>query len=163
MEGLSIKTQESIYLNVIPNDQEALLIDSIDSTNQLRIVEPVGLLLPLHIGATRRVILANMELEQQERYIKETNLELRTPKTIVKESDLRAELIKIKEQGYAISFEETTLGTAGIAVALFGIDGVEGSLGIATPHIRLTEDVIPIYAKLLTEAADKISNALCGR
>lgn len=162
MEELANISGESVYLNILIDDKEALLIDSIDSNHHLRIVEPLGLRLPLHVGATRRIILAHMNKEKQEEYIKNCEWESRTKETITNENDLRNDLTKITKQGFAVSYGETTLGTAGVAVPIFGINQVEGSLGIATPDIRLNEDKVDEYVKLLLEKSKRISEALGG-
>lgn len=162
MEELANITGESIYLNILIDDNEALLIDSIDSSHHLRIVEPLGLRLPLHIGATRKIILAYLNKEKQDEYIKNCVLKSRTEKTIINETDLKEELIKIKKKGFAVSYGETTKGTAGVAVPIFGINKVEGSLGIATPDIRLNEENIAEYVELLLAKSKRISETLGG-
>lgn len=160
MERLSQVTQESIYLNVPIEGKYALLIDTIDSRFQLRIVEPLGLQLPLHIGATRKVILAYMSPEEQDHYFQSMKLELRTSNEVITEDEMRAELAMIRSQGYAVSYGETTPGTAGVAVPIIGVESVKGSLGIATPDIRLRSDTIPQFVKLLTEGAVGIQQSL---
>ncbi|WP_042353950.1 IclR family transcriptional regulator [Bacillus rubiinfantis] len=162
MEEVQHKTGESVYLNILVNSTEALLIDSVDSDHQLRVYEPIGLRLPLHIAATRRAILAFMEPSVQKEYLDNCKIESRTSKTINSKEALVAELNLIQERGYAVSFGETTLGTAGVAVPIFGPRGVEGSLGIATPEVRLNDERITEYAKMLKLQAEKIKASIGG-
>ncbi|WP_318508718.1 IclR family transcriptional regulator [Bacillus sp. T3] len=160
MEKILKETGESVYLNILVNSNEALLVDSVDSDQQLRVFEPIGIRLPLHIAATRRVILAFMNLDEQENYIKHCKFEIRTSRTINNEDALLNDLKLIRMRGYAVSYGETTLGTAGIAVPIFGPKGIEGSLGIATPEIRLNEQRIVQFSELLKLYSKEISSLL---
>lgn len=162
MEEIAQITKETVYLNVIISEKESLLIDSIDSDHQLRIVEPLGLRLPLHIGATRRVILAYMSQESQARYLSECDWTPRTDQGIMNEQDFKEDLEKIREKGYAISSGETTIGTWGISVPLFGPEGVEGSLCIASPQLRVDEERVRQFADILLQKSQLISHALGG-
>jgi DNA-binding IclR family transcriptional regulator len=55
MEELSRQTKETVYLATRENT-EGVYIDNIDSPQLLKISEPIGLRLPLVIGASNRVI-----------------------------------------------------------------------------------------------------------
>src|SRR5699024_3884919 len=114
----------------------------------------------LHIGGTRRVILAHMDRALKENYIKNVKLEKRTKYTFTNKNKLREEPDLIQDRGYALSYGETTEGTAGISVPLFGMDGVEASLSIATPDVRLSSERIPKLALLLKKHAKEISKKL---
>jgi DNA-binding IclR family transcriptional regulator len=162
MEKIAAETNESVYLNVLTGNNTALLLDSIDSAHNLRVVEPLGLRLPLHIGATRRVILAFMDPVYQQKYMEECDWGKRTENTITNRSDLEADIKLIQDRGYAISYGETSLGTAGIATPIFGRDGVEASLGIATPKVRLDPKKIPEWINLLQVNAKTISEQMRG-
>jgi IclR family KDG regulon transcriptional repressor len=161
MEEIEKITNESVYLTIPVDDKEGLLLDSIDSTHQLRIVEPLGERLPLHKGAARKVLLAYMSKEKQEEYINNYSLLLGKEKEIYKtEEELREEIKKIRDRGYSLSIGETVPGTAGVGVPIFGINGVEGSLCIGTPESRLDKDRITEYVELLLGYSRKISSAL---
>lgn len=162
MEELADSTNETIYLNVLLEDQ-AVLIDSVDSNHYLRISEPIGLRLPLHVGASRRVILAYMDTKKQEELIRQLTWKPRTEKTITQENQLRREMGKMKELGYAISFGETTIGTAGVASPVFGTNGVEASLSIAGPEVRFDNSRIPFFVEQITEKANRLSQILGGQ
>jgi IclR family KDG regulon transcriptional repressor len=162
MEELANATRETVYLTILMENRDAVLIDSIDSSHYLRLVEPIGLRLPLYVGAARKVILANMNTERQEELIRQFTWETRTEKTITSEEELRKEIQQIKKQGYAVSFGETTIGTAGVGAPVFGNSGVEASLSVAGPEIRFDNETIPILVEQVTEKAKKLSRILGG-
>ncbi|MEK3937457.1 IclR family transcriptional regulator [Sporosarcina sp. FSL W7-1349] len=162
MDILFEKTNEGIHLNILHGQNEAILIDFIESSFRLRVTEQLGLRLPLHVGAVRKVILAYMKPEEQEKYIANCNWEARTPNTDTNEKKLRENIADIKAQGFAVSHGETTLGTVGIAVPIFETDGVVGSLSIVVPDVRANEEIIPEYAALLLQSAYNISKKMNG-
>jgi IclR family KDG regulon transcriptional repressor len=162
MEELANETNETIVLNILISSTEALLIDSIDSTHKLRIVEPIGLRLPLYIGASRKVMLANMRPDKQAESIRKFSWKARTQNTVIDENMLSQEINQIKQQGYAISRGETTVGTFGIAVPIFGGNGVEASLMIAGPDIRISEQRLIELVDKLKEKARRVSMLLGG-
>lgn len=161
MEEIEKITNESVYLTIPVDDKEGLLLDTIDSSHQLRIVELIGERLPLHMGAARKAILAFMSEEKQEAYIKNYNLSFgKENKIHIKEEELREEIKNIRDRGYSLSIGETVPGTAGVGVPIFGINGVEGSLCIGTPEARLHKDTITKFVKLLLDFSKRISSAL---
>ncbi len=64
MLELSRKTKETVYLAMREN-KEGVYVDCIDSPQILRISEPVGLRLPLYVGASNRVILAYLSSKEK--------------------------------------------------------------------------------------------------
>lgn len=162
MEELAQETEETVYLTILSPEQQAVLIDSIDSTHFLRLVEPIGLTLPLYIGAARKVLLAFMEPDKQAELISQFTWEARTQNTIVSESELRNEIKHIREIGYAVSFGETTEGTAGVAAPIFGRSGVEASLTVAGPDVRFSEQTILEIAEQLIEKTKRLSQLMGG-
>lgn len=162
MESLAKETKEGIHFHILKDKKEAILVERIESIHQLRVTEKLGLRLPLHVGAVRKVILAHLKQKEQEEYILNCNWESRTPNTTSRENELRANLKTIREQGYAISFGETTLGTVGIAVPIFDVNGVIGSLAIVLPDVRVDEKVIPKYIEALFYRSQRINMKLKG-
>jgi IclR family transcriptional regulator, KDG regulon repressor len=125
-------------------------------------VEPLGLRLPLYIGASRKVMLANMRPDKQAESIRKFSWKARTQNTVIDENMLSQEINQIKQQGYAISRGETTVGTFGIAVPIFGGNGVEASLMIAGPDIRISEQRLIELVDKLKEKARRVSMLLGG-
>jgi IclR family transcriptional regulator, KDG regulon repressor len=161
MEEIERITNESVYLTIPVDDKEGMLLDTIDSSHQLRIVEPIGERLPLHMGAARKALLAYMSKEKQEEYINNYSLSLgKDNKTVKTEEELREEIKNIRDRGYSLSIGETVPGTAGVGVPIFGINGVEGSLCIGTPESRFHKDKITEFVELLLGYSRKISSAL---
>jgi len=160
MEELSRHTKETIYLASRENT-EGVYIDCIDSPQILKISEPIGLKLPLFIGASNRVILAYMPQPLRDAILSETDwidhpaLKPLTREYVEKDMEL------IRNRGYAITDGEMTEGTTGIAAPIFSYENtVIGSLNIAGPSIRFTPDNIEKYSYFVKKYADQISKEL---
>ncbi|WP_341180717.1 IclR family transcriptional regulator [Paenibacillus sp. FSL H7-0326] len=160
MEELSKRTKETVYLSVREN-AEGIYIDSVDSPQVLKISEPIGLRLPLFIGASNRVILAFLKPELQKSLLESFDWDDVPSLKPLSRSYIEQELIAIKQQGYAMTTNEATEGTTGIGVPIFSYENtVIGSLNVAGPSIRFSEESIGKYSSMARKYAALISNEL---
>jgi len=160
MEELSKATSETVYLSVREN-AEGIYVDSIDSPQILKISEPIGLRLPLIVGASNRVILAFLEPELRRTLMDAFDWEnVPSLKPLTREF-VEEDIERIRQQGYAISTGEATEGTTGIGAPIFSYDNtVIGSLNVAGPTIRFGPQNIERFARLVIKYAGLISNEL---
>ncbi|MDR3437802.1 IclR family transcriptional regulator [Telmatospirillum sp.] len=76
------------------------------------------------------------------------------PRTVASEDELRRDLALIRQQGYAVIDEEAEPEIKAVAVAIRQKDGPPlGTLSVAGPRSRLSDERIPGHVKLLTETA----------
>ncbi|MDT8861354.1 IclR family transcriptional regulator [Alkalihalobacillus sp. MEB130] len=156
MEQLSSDTKESVYLTV-QEGSDGIFIDCIDSPHLLKIVEPIGMRRPLCVAASKKVILAFLKPVSRSLIIDE----LITKGYVTNEQELREQIRIIKEQGFAISYGETTEGTVSIAAPIFSWeDDVIGSISVAGPEGRFVGTRLNEIIKLTTKSACEISEEL---
>ncbi|WP_127573186.1 IclR family transcriptional regulator [Paenibacillus xylaniclasticus] len=160
MEQLSRQTKETVYLAARENT-EGVYIDSIDSPQVLKISEPIGLRLPLFIGASNRVILAFMPQNARDRLLQDVDWSsIPSLKPLTREG-IEQELEIIRNRGYAVTSGEATEGTTGIAAPIFSYENtVIGSLNCAGPSIRFTPEKIEQYSCLVKKNAELVSKEL---
>jgi IclR family pca regulon transcriptional regulator len=84
----------------------------------------VGSRLPAGSTSMGRAILAFSPDAHRARFLSRVKLKRYTSHTIVERSELRAELDRIREQGYALVDEELELGLRSLAVPVVRADGV---------------------------------------
>ncbi|NIK25529.1 IclR family transcriptional regulator [Paenibacillus lupini] len=118
MEELSRQTKETVYLASRENT-EGVYIDNIDSPQLLKISEPIGLRLPLVIGASNRVILAYMAPSARESILNQIEWEVLPSLRPLTREYIGNDLEQIRKRGYAITSGEATEGTTGIAAPIF--------------------------------------------
>jgi IclR family pca regulon transcriptional regulator len=97
----------------------------------------VGSTLPSHCTSMGRVLLAALPADLLERFLATASLAQRTPKTITQPEQLRAELRKIREAGWAVTDGELEPGLRSIAVPVRnGAGNVVAALNLGTQVAR---------------------------
>ncbi|HTT54888.1 MAG TPA: IclR family transcriptional regulator C-terminal domain-containing protein, partial [Streptosporangiaceae bacterium] len=90
-------------------------------------------------------------------------LEARTPRTITTREALAAELVVVRERGYAVTDEELEPGLVAVAAPVFagGVAAI-AAISVSAPAVRLTADRIPATAAACAGAAEALSAMLGG-
>ncbi|MFF3100012.1 IclR family transcriptional regulator [Viridibacillus arvi] len=154
LDRLANIVNESVYLSK-PIGTEAMVIERIDApNNRIRIVDQLGMRIPMHIGAANKSMLACMSKSQIHDCVKKTL----TPKEM---EGLFEKLLVIQANGYAISYEEKTEGTASIAAPILQRNGeVLGAVSIGVLQFTLTEERIEFLKQELLQTTTRISQQL---
>ena len=94
---------------------------------------------PLYCSATGKRLLAEMQPEEFEAWLKSTPRQPLTRRTLVSERALRAAVKTAREQGWAASNEEMAAGVVGCAVPVRLSDGhLVAGLGVSVPSARIS-------------------------
>ena len=130
---------------------KGLVIEKVDGPSHLKVVEEFGYEMHLHCGAIRKVLLAYQSPNFIDEYMDNIVMQDRAF-PYVRPADLRAELEKIRTDGYAISRGDYVTDAIGIGAPVFNAEGeLACSIGIITPEIRLTDenslDILSTYVK----------------
>lgn len=162
MTGLRNATRETSGLHMLEG-RYRIVVAQVESQEPLRLTYPkLGEAIPLHIGAPGKVMLAFQSPGDIESYLSQQRLESATTHSIADRTKLRAELEKIRAQGYAISQNERRLGTIAIAAPLFDRRATAfGAINISGPEQRLSDKKLQArIAEEVKKAAQQISAAL---
>ena len=157
LESLSRESKEDSYL-VIPVGNKGLVIEKVDGPSHLKVVEEFGYEMYLHCGAIRKVLLAYQTPAFIDQYFK-TIIVNDQAFPHVRPEDLKAELKKIRRDGYAITHGEYDNDAIGIGAPIFNSDGeLAGSIGIIAPEIRIeTDDYLITLRELVRRHAAGLS------
>lgn len=160
LEALSKATSEDSYL-VIPVGNKGLVIEKVDGPNHLRVVEEFGYEMYLHCGAIRKVLLANQTPEFIDGYFKNV-IDQGHGFPYVKPEDLREELTRIRQNGFATTHGEYVNDAVGIGAPVFNSEGALAcSIGIIAPQIRIDgEEQLNEQLKLVKHYAAELSSDL---
>src|SRR5215203_2719820 len=161
MEQIAALSGETVLLQVLDSDrQRVACIERVQQGAGLRLILEVGAMAPLHAGCSAKALLAFMPEEEIEAVIAR-GLPAITSQTITDPDHLRRELAQIRHEDYAISFEETDLGVAGISVPVRDhLDRVIASLSISGPLTRMNRANIRKYIELGRQGAHRIAAEL---
>lgn len=164
MRRLFDATGETVILTVLSEDRtQSVCVERIDSRHQLRLILEIGRRVPLHAGASSKILLAYLPAEQRARAIALRGLPAVNKNTITDRDLLEAHLREISNRGYAVSFEETNEGAAGIAAPIFDRRGeISGGLGIAGPLSRFSHETLPQLISIVLAHAAEITHLWGG-
>ncbi|GFG55353.1 IclR family transcriptional regulator [Mycolicibacterium agri] len=112
-------------------------VQEFPSTQPLRLVLGLGEAGPLHAGASGLLLLAHMPAEQRARILAK-NLDALTDRTITSPEALELECERIREQGWATTHSQRTVGAAAMAVPIQDAAAEWGvsALGVYGPETR---------------------------
>ena len=118
----------------------------------------VGLSVPLHCSALGKVLLAfGAAAMPSEPY------EARTARTITTGPALDADLVAVRDRGYAVTDEELEPGLVAVAAPVFAGGRVAiAAISVSAPASRLTADLVPGTAARCVAAAGALSATLGG-
>jgi DNA-binding IclR family transcriptional regulator len=122
----------------------------------------VGKILPLHAGSSGKVLMAwNDTLTAR---ALEQPLDRLTDATITDVAALRAELARVREQGFSITRDEQETGAIGISAPIFDATrSVIGAIGLSGPTSRISDEQCAAWADEVVAVADQATRLLGGR
>ncbi len=157
MVRLQEQTRETISLYVMEGN-DRVCIERLESPETVRIVARVGRRIPLYAGSAGKVFLAYLPEARRNEILACIQLIPMTRYTITDLDELRANLGKIKRQGFAVSKGEWVEEASGVAAPIFDQFGrITAALTISGPSQRFTDDKIHEIAALVKPAAEGIS------
>lgn len=163
MQELVADTGETALLTVYAS-QEVLCLDKIESRHPVRLALDPGSARPTHAGASSKALMAYLQPSEIDAIVREKGLPRLCENTITNPEELKSELSRIREQGYATSYHETDPGAWGVATPIRDWSGkVVAAIGVAGPDSRFSEELAQRYASLCKAAAARISSALSAQ
>lgn len=145
----------------IRDGNTGMWIEQIECEKAVRWMRRVGQRLMLHAGASSKVLLAFLDPIEFERILTSINLVPITPTTITNRDVLRRDMEKIRQRGYAVSYEETDEGAMGIAAPVYDHNrSPVAGLGVIAPLHRIPPDKVEETADYLIEASRSLSEDL---
>ena len=160
LRELNQQTRETIHLTV-RHGLAAVYVEKLDSPEPLRIHSRIGAAVPLHCTAVGKVMLANMPEEEQDRVLPQLDLKRLTPNSVGNLQELKAELYRVRKNGYACDLEEHELHIRCVAAPIWDHTGtVQSSLSLTAPTLRMPVARLRGLAPLIQTAGLKISAEL---
>jgi DNA-binding IclR family transcriptional regulator len=156
-------TGETVGLSILAGN-ESMFIEEMQSTRDLRYITPMGKRIPLWYGSIGKALLASMKDDKVAVLIDELMQSGAPHFPSGKALDidkLRAELVTIRKQGYAVSIEEREPGASAVAAAIFNHHNeVVGAINIVGPSERFDKDTLKKYGALVKEAAENVTRQM---
>jgi DNA-binding IclR family transcriptional regulator len=151
MIHMSDVTEETVNLSIMVKLHYTLLHE-IPSNHGLRITTESKRLGPFYIGATAKVLLAQLDDEELKTTLKHLVFTYTTEKTVTDKQLLKEQVMEIRRQGYCVTFGERVPGAVCISAPI-GHYLCPVSLSIVGPEDRLGPRVNEVVEELKASAA----------
>lgn len=144
MERLRAEFKETVHLAVLDDRLRVVYLEKLDGAHAVGIMmSRVGSTAPSHCTGLGKALLSGRSDDPVALLQKWGELRRYTPTTISAPGKLRAELERIRANGYAIDHEEHEPGVRCTAALIPGLPGgVLAALSIAGPALRMSDELL---------------------
>ena len=148
---------ESIMLSAVV-DRRITRVANLTSVKALSVQEPEDLSAVAYCTASGKVLLASMAIHEMEEFLKDVSLLKYTPNTIHSLGKIRAEIEKVRHQGYATTSDELSEGVSAVAVPVPDPWGhMAAAIGMSAPTLRFNSMLCTEALNVLRVVAAEIS------
>lgn len=142
----------------IEEDGEWVLLHNDGDTSTVDMGTYPGLRFPIHTQAAGKAMLAYLPDGRVEEVVAARGLEPVTEHTITDPDELRAELDRIREDGYAVDSDQQEVGVSIFAAPILVQGEIVGTVSVACPTGRLqSDDYRRSRVRSVVETADEVS------
>lgn len=156
MEVLRHQTRETVNLYVLEGTSRICVAQK-EGPQTIRYVIPLGVLLPLSVGASGKVFLAHERPAFIARVLREEGRDATFADA------LEGELQQVRERGYAVSWDERAVGVSSVSSPITDLEGgVVAALAVSGPTSRFTRKRTREFGELLRQEVQRMSVAIHG-
>ncbi|MEK4423745.1 IclR family transcriptional regulator [Solibacillus sp. FSL K6-1523] len=160
MQELCKQLNETVILTIVSN-LNVICLEVVTPDQPIKVSSTQGKILPLHAGASSRILLAHLDDNIIFELEKKDMLEKYSDYTFTDVEKLFALKKEVLEKGYAVSDSEVDIGVYAYGVAIKDIDKkLVAGLSIAGPKERLIAVDESYIVETLFESRDKIQEFL---
>lgn len=151
-------------VNLAVEDKEELVyVTQFESHAPMRAFFRPGRRAPMHASAVGKAMLAEMDEARLTALLHSKGMPRFTDKTIVDPAALRAELLRVRERGWAVDDEEHTVGMRCVASTIHNEHGdVIAGVSVSGPSVRVTETRLGELGARVVQAANEITEQIGG-
>jgi IclR family acetate operon transcriptional repressor len=162
MVGLRDALNETIHLSVPDGLHGMVVVDRVDCAQAVRTFHAIGDTSPLHATAVGRAVLAHLPGRDVEEVIT-AGLERFSDTTPADADELRAELDRVRADGYAVNRNQFRPGVCALAAPVLDEDGTPlAAVAVSMPESRYDADRLPRWGRLVAETTAEIARRRLG-
>lgn len=161
LEALRDAVHETTYL-VIFSQGEIVQLCTADGKQAVSATFRSMVREPAYCTATGKVLLSGLSADELDRYLERVKLAAFTPQTVIGKAQLRKEIAKVGQIGFAVDVEEFVPNLCCVSVPVMNQDGSipVAAISIAMPRMRFKRTQVPQWCRLLREKAALITQQL---
>ncbi|MFD6157123.1 IclR family transcriptional regulator [Nocardia sp. NPDC060256] len=157
--ALAAETGETTNIAVLDGNRIINIVEAA-GTGSIALRSWVGQSCPAHATSSGKVLLSGLEPAVLRKQVG-PKLEAYTEHTLTKVADLAAQLVAVRENGWASVREELEIGLNAVAAPVFDSNGmIVAALSVSGPSYRLGPDLFASTAELAIASAADISHRL---
>ncbi|UHA72457.1 IclR family transcriptional regulator [Paenibacillus sp. 481] len=156
---LAKKLGQSVYIGKM-DETNLVMTQVLHAPFTVPAQEEIGNRSRLHQSALGKVILANLPLSTQQKWLQKLSFVKATENTFEDLQLFMHHLKVIEKQGYAFDDEERVVGIRCIAVPLFKQEQVIAAVAIAAPKDAITRANMKRFVALLTKGSEAITHEI---
>jgi IclR family transcriptional regulator, pca regulon regulatory protein len=160
LERLVAETGEASEGSILDRD-DIVYVVRVPGPALMTISVNIGARRPAHLTAMGRVLLADLPPADLDRYLEHVRLEKVLPRTITDRNKLRAELERVRRNGYALVNQELEEGLVAVAAPIRDRGGrTRASINLSTHIGRKTPDAMLALVPVVQRTAADIERGL---
>lgn len=160
MHGLREITRETVCIG-IRIETDGIVLDQLMGLHPFKFSLEIGLRFPLYAGSPGKAIFAHLPEMEFENILGRINLEKMTDTTITDKDELRVEMARIRECGYAIDRAEGLPGCHCIGAPILDHNSYPvAAIWTTGPAERMSETYFKEMGPIVVEYAGRISKRL---
>jgi IclR family transcriptional regulator, KDG regulon repressor len=160
LRDIANQTGEGAHVTIL-SGTEMLSVAHVEGRWSLQSLTRTGQRTHIHCTAAGKAVLAFMPEEACDDLIAKLSMARYTPRTLVKPTALKMNLIGVRDAGFAIDDEEFEEGLRCVGAPVFDHRGhVIASISMAAPVFRLRKERVPQVARIVMTAARGLSAEL---
>ncbi len=161
VRAVSRRCDETVHLATLEG-RDVLYVAKEEGTSYIRMVSALGKRVPAHGTGIGKVLLAALsEEELQTLYPPERPPERLTSTTITRLPELKAELARTRERGYALDNEESTVGLRCVAAPIYDAERqTVAAMSVSVPVSRWSPERQEELLALVRDGARELSQRL---
>ena len=160
LERIAESTGETASLQILEGTS-ARFVDSVESTDAVRVGSRAGVSLPAHVASGGRVLLSMLSDETLRRLYPEDIIETGTNFPPMTREHLMEEIATTREHGYSVNPGESQSGMVAVGVGLASRDGEPmAALTVAGPTPRMGPDKIESIVQGLRAAVKELGDTI---
>jgi len=141
LERLAAEVHESSSVSVLDGD-EIVYVGRVPTSRIMRVAINVGTRFPAYATSMGRVLLAALEPDELDAYLARAEIRPLTARTIATPEALRAELDRVRAQGWALVDQELEEGLRSIAVPVRNGSRVVAAVNVSAHASRASKDTV---------------------
>lgn len=160
LEQLASATDATAFISLL-DGENVISFDQCSPANGVQVMQGIGQRLSLHATSQGKLMLSLRSEDEVERLLRKTGLQVFTPHTITDVSVLKAELNKIRANGYAVEDGEYKIGLRSVAAPVYDHFGsARYAIGVVGLFRRVRSDEFSSAVEQVLMQASNLSNAI---